>query len=88
MDNLKQMFGHTGRDIITGFQGVITGACSYISGCDQVLLAPKCDDGGKAQEALWFDTSRIVILAGEKVVSLPKDKVEAAPGPDKPAPVR
>lgn len=88
MDNLKHMFGYTGRDIITGFQGVITGACSYISGCDQVLLSPKCDDTGKAQEALWFDTSRITILAGEEIVALPKTKVDAAPGPDKPAPVR
>lgn len=87
MDNLKQMFGHTGKDIITGFQGVITGACSYISGCDQVLLAPKCAEG-KAQEAVWFDASRIEILQGEDVVVLPKDKVAAAPGPDKPAPVR
>lgn len=88
MNDLKQMFGCTGKDVITGFQGVITGACAYISGCDQVLLAPKCDKDGKMDEGKWFDTSRIEILLGVERIELPKDKVEAAPGPDKPAPVR
>lgn len=88
MNDLKQMFGFTGKDIITGFQGVIVGACAYISGCDQVLLAPKCDENGKTDEGKWFDTSRIQILSDVDRVELPKDKVEAAPGPDMPAPIR
>lgn len=87
MNDLKDFFGKTGKDMITGFVGVITGACSYISGCDQLLLSPKVDDTGAARDGKWFDTSRIEIQGVEAIV-LPKEKVAAAPGPDKAAPVR
>ena len=33
--------GIKAKDSITGFQGVITGKVSYLTGCDQYLLAPE-----------------------------------------------
>ena len=88
MNDLQESFGFTGKDIITGFVGVITGACSYLSGCSQFLLSPKVDEKGAHQDGQWFDTSRIEIQESVERVVLPEAKVKEAPGPDKSAPVR
>lgn len=88
MNDLKESFGLTGKDIITGFTGVITGACSYISGCDQFLLAPRKNEAGEVKDGQWYDSSRVEIVEEQARVDLPKSKVEDAPGPDKAAPVR
>lgn len=88
MNDLKENFGLTGKDIITGFTGVITGACSYISGCDQLLLSPRANEKGEVKEGQWYDSSRVEIMTEYPRVNLPKSKVEEAPGPDKAAPVR
>lgn len=60
MEDIK--LGLTAKDKITGFTGVITGHCEYISGCDQMLLTPKVKEDGTAQDGRWFDKQRIVIL--------------------------
>ena len=88
MNDLKENFGFTGKDIITGFTGVITGATSYISGCDQLLLAPRADEKGNVKDGQWYDSSRVQIMPEHPRVELPQDKVEEAPGPDKSAPIR
>jgi hypothetical protein len=36
--------GRRGRDVITGFEGVITGHVAYLTGCNQYLLAPPAKD--------------------------------------------
>ena len=88
MDDLKESFGLTGKDIITGFTGVITGACSYISGCDQFLLAPRANSSGEVKDGQWYDSSRVQIMPEHPRVELPQNLVNEAPGPDKQAPVR
>ena len=54
-------FGTSAKDVITGFAGIVTGICQYISGCDQVLLTPKASDG-KKRSGEWFDVDRIEVL--------------------------
>lgn len=88
MNELEKNFGKTGRDIVSGFEGVITGACVYISGCAQVLLAPKVGADGAFRDGQWFDSSRVRINDEVETVILPKKEVEANPGSDKGAPVR
>lgn len=88
MNDLKESFGLTGKDIITGFTGVITGASSYISGCDQLLLAPRADEKGDVKDGQWYDSSRVQIMPEYLRVELPESLVKEAPGPDKEAPVR
>lgn len=83
---MRNDFGFTGKDVVTGFTGVITGSCSYISGCDQYLLTPTVKEDGAYKEGQWFDTSRIVIDKNISPVRLDNDKVLANPGPDKAAP--
>lgn len=72
------------RDKITNFTGVATGHVVYISGCNQVLLAPTVDDAGKLRESSWFDEQRVEAIDND-VITLDNSKT---PGPDKEAPKR
>jgi len=83
---MRNDFGFTGKDVVTGFTGIITGSCSYISGCDQYLLTPQVGVDGVYKEGQWFDTSRIDIDKAKAPIALDNDKVLANPGPDKAAP--
>ena len=76
--------GKSYQDKITGFKGVATGYCSYISGCNQVLLAPKVSSDGSFKEGQWIDEQRLVESI-EKVVILDNKKT---PGFDRQAPKR
>lgn len=81
---MTTMLGTTQRDKITGFQGVVTGFCQYISGCNQALLVPKVDEKGDHKEAHWFDVQRLEQI-GTDVLKLDNG---ATPGFDKAAPKR
>ena len=47
---------------ITGFRGVITGTCFYLTGCNQYLLTAKSQDG-KEPVALWYDEGRLEFVS-------------------------
>ena len=72
------------RDRITGFTGIVTGVCHYISGCNQALVVPPVDDQGKRRESEWFDVQRLQRLDESNVV-LDNDET---PGCDAPPPKR
>jgi hypothetical protein len=76
--------GITARDRITGFQGVVTGYCQYISGCEQALLIPTVGPDGALRGGEWFDIQRLERV-GDDIVVLDNG---STPGPDKPAPIR
>lgn len=79
------VLGYKVRDKITGFEGVATGYVTYISGCNQVWIAPfGLDKDGKARESHWFDEQRLEIVEGDRTV-LENAK---APGFDKAPPAR
>ncbi len=71
-------------DCITGFQGVATGFCRYISGCNQVLLVPPVAPDGAHRDGHWFDQQRCIVQPDAPVVL---DNT-ATPGCDQPAPKR
>ena len=75
--------GRTYKDKITGFKGIATGFVTYISGCNQAMLAPLAKDGAFV-ESQWFDEQRLISV-GDKIVSLDNGKT---PGFDKAAPKR
>jgi hypothetical protein len=60
--NPRENLGKEGQDKITGFTGIITACCSYITGCDQYGLAPKVNAEGKIEPTQWFDTGRVDIV--------------------------
>jgi hypothetical protein len=76
--------GRTVKDRITGFTGVVTGHVVYISGCNQVLVAPPVDKDGKVPDSHWFDEQRVEYVGGERIVL---DNTNT-PGPDREAPKR
>ena len=84
----QSLFGLVGRDVITGFKGVIIGYVQYISGCSQFLMTPKVTDDNTAKDGQWFDTSRIEVMEEEARIQLPPDEVAEVPGSDMAAPCK
>lgn len=76
--------GNTYRDKVSGFRGVATGYCTYITGCNQVLLQGRSGKDGKVAEAAWFDEQRLGTLKAA-VVRLDNSRARGF-GP--PAPIR
>jgi len=76
---MKIELGTTGKDIITGFKGVITGHVKYLTGCDQILLVPRVDEKGARIDSHWFDINRIEAVEGEKKVVIDTTD-ESGPG--------
>jgi hypothetical protein len=72
-------------DIITGFTGTVTGIVSYISGCNQALVAPPLDAKGEVPESKWFDLQRLQQVPGSSILVLDNG---AQPGFDKSPPTR
>jgi len=57
--------GQKAKDKITGFEGILYGKASYLTGCDQYCLVPPIKDG-EIKLSQWFDEGRIEII-GEGV---------------------
>lgn len=79
--------GDIAQDLITGFGGTVTGKCVYISGCDQILLAPQVSAEGELRESHWFDLDRCRVVT-KKAIDPSQVSSSARPGHDKPAPKR
>jgi hypothetical protein len=72
------------KDKITGFTGIATGYCSYISGCNQVLINPPVSADGNFQDSHWFDEQRLERV-DVSIITLDNGN---NPGADKAAPKR
>lgn len=59
-------------DTHTGFDGVCTGQCSYLTGCDQILMQPTELNAGAFVEARWFDVERIRVVSKAAVTVSPR----------------
>lgn len=82
---MNDRLGRTYKDRISGFQGVATGHCEYISGCNQTLLQPPLTEGGKPVDSHWFDDQRLDQIPDVERVVLNNG---ATPGCDREAPKR
>ena len=71
--------GDKAKDIVTGFEGTVTGHAKYLTGCDQYVLTPPAIDG-KLNDAGWFDENRIEVLE-KKTVNLKPTKKNKVGGP-------
>lgn len=80
MENL----GKQARDKITGFEGIITGKCYYLTGCHQYGIAAKVQDG-KIPDTQWFDQKRIEIT-GPGVTETEVKSEENPGGPNRDSP--
>ena len=62
--------GQRVKDVVTGFEGVITGMAQHMTGCDTVGVNPGVDDKGKLQDVQWFDWTRLQLL-DDSTITLP-----------------
>jgi hypothetical protein len=87
MNNKEFRFeqGDTLQDLITGFQGIVTGRCDYITGCDQYLLQPKGTKKDTKPDPVWYDDNRLKKVKAKQIV-LPT--VTEKTGPDMAAPIK
>jgi hypothetical protein len=61
---MKIELGSKVKDIVNGFEGIMTGRAEYLTGCVQLLVAPdKLDKDGKMHDSVWLDQSRLVVVA-------------------------
>lgn len=73
------------RDIITEQEGVITGTCFYITGCNQYLVAQKQIDKSREPLSAWRDEGRLVLIESKAIVL---EDSNLDDGPDLPAPIK
>lgn len=52
---------------VTGFEGICTGHCEYLTGCDTYCLNPGIDKDGKLQDSKWFDDMVLEVTEGKSV---------------------
>jgi hypothetical protein len=54
------------KDIITGFSGVITGRCEYLTGCRQYSISSNKLHSGDIKQ-VWFDEDRLNPVKGKSM---------------------
>lgn len=52
--------GSKAKDKVTGFEGIIIGKITYLTGCNQFGISPPAKDG-ETFNTQWFDEGRIEI---------------------------
>lgn len=64
----KIKLGSKVKDKVTEYEGVATGHCEYLTGCDTYLVAHKVNPktGGKV-DGVWFDVNRLEVLQEDYV---------------------
>ena len=53
------------KEKITGFKGVVTGTCFYLTGCNQYLVTAKPKDEFSEAVGLWYDEGRLELVTKE-----------------------
>ena len=77
--------GKVGKDKITGFTGVITSRCEFLTGCNRYCIQPTELREGKPVEGIYFDEAQIeIVKEGIRSESVRGEKNGAcAPNPTK-----
>jgi len=65
----KPQIGDRVKEKITGYAGVVTAKCEYITGCKQVLVNPPLKADGGYEDPRWFDEDRVDVTEA-KVVTI------------------
>jgi hypothetical protein len=74
--------GAKARDIVTKFEGVVTGRVEYMTGCNQLLITPEVKDDGAHRDSQWYDEQPCERI-GTTLIKLDNSKT---PGFDRQAP--
>jgi hypothetical protein len=55
--------GKKGKDKITGFAGILTARCEFLTGCNRYCIQPQELKDGKPIDSIYFDEAQIEILS-------------------------
>ena len=79
----KIKLGSEVREKITGFKGIVTAHCEYLTGCDRYCVQPTELLNGAPQDSIYFDEGQLEVvgvgIAPETVQT--KEKGACAPNP-------
>jgi hypothetical protein len=85
----RHLFGFLAKDKITGFTGIVTGYCDYMTGCAQWLITPKAKEDGTIIDPRWYDDGRIELVSAKPVITISQVTESAlTKGADVQAPIR
>jgi hypothetical protein len=59
MSNFKFELGAKVKDIVSGFEGIVTGRCDYLTGCNNYGVNPQQVKDGKPMGAVWLDENKL-----------------------------
>lgn len=69
---VKPELGFLGRDIVTGFEGMIVSKHDYLHGCTRFAIEPtKLNKDGRPIEPCVFDEARIEVTKAKRPSNLP-----------------
>ena len=71
MNKHFELLGKPARDIVTGFEGVVTSLSFDLYGCVQGVITPKADAKEGIRDGHWFDVTRIEVTKNKTVMKLP-----------------
>jgi hypothetical protein len=73
-----ELLGRKAKDVVTGFEGVVTSISFDLYGCVQAVVSPGLNEKQEPGDGRWFDTKRLVPLSAEPVMTVPS--FEVVPG--------
>lgn len=59
----KLELGLRAKDKITGFEGVLTSRCEFLTGCNRYCIQPTELRDGKPIDSLYFDEAQIEVVS-------------------------
>lgn len=77
--------GKVGKDKITGFVGILTSRCEFLTGCSRYCIQPTELRDGKPIDGIYFDEGQIEIM-GDGISPndvIGKENGACAPNPSK-----
>lgn len=63
---MHDIIGKTAKDTVTGFHGLVTARCEYLTGPARLQIAAPADKSGAFREPEWFDEERCQIVAKKR----------------------
>lgn len=82
----KHELGAEAKDLVTGFKGIITSRCQFLTGCSRYGLQPKISKDGKVEDARYFDENQIEVIGKGVIIrqtAAQRDKGGPQPAPRK-----
>lgn len=59
----KHELGKKAQDKITGFSGILTARCEFLTGCNRYCIQPTKLKDGKPIDSIYFDEAQIEIIS-------------------------